>query len=102
MKPSQLVAMKDTHYADTNANTAYEFINNPYIPASKPEPKRQSFIINQRTLPKGVLLPKGADVNANIAEAKRHYGDLNWFYNQVKNHGPWDYKQQGAQYETLW
>lgn len=27
--------------------------------------------------------------------------DLGWFYNQVKNKGPWHYKQQGAQYQDF-
>lgn len=46
-------------------------------------------------------LPKGVDINQNITDAKAHYGDAFWFYDQVKNKGPWDYKQQGGQYETL-
>jgi hypothetical protein len=24
---------------------------------------------------------------------------LNWLYNQVRNKGPWDFKQQGSQYQ---
>ncbi|WNW11209.1 polymorphic toxin type 44 domain-containing protein [Pseudomonas sp. DTU_2021_1001937_2_SI_NGA_ILE_001] len=26
---------------------------------------------------------------------------LSWFYTQVRNRGPWDFKQQGAQYENF-
>lgn len=47
--------------------------------------------------------PPGVDVNENMEEAQRAaLGDppLNpkWFYDQVKNKGPWDYKQKGRQY----
>lgn len=38
--------------------------------------------------------PPGVSLEANIAEAQQHKGDLIWFYNQVKNGGPWDYKKQ--------
>jgi len=27
--------------------------------------------------------------------------DLHWFYNQVRNGGPWDFKQLGAQFEDF-
>ncbi len=38
--------------------------------------------------------PPGVDINANIAQALRHKGQDRWFYNQVTNYGPWDYKRQ--------
>ena len=39
--------------------------------------------------------PPDVDINRNIDEALRHrYNDI-WFYNKVRNKGPWDYKQQG-------
>ena len=37
--------------------------------------------------------PKDADVDKNIQTA--HNKPPPWFYNQVKNKGPWDYKQEG-------
>lgn len=47
--------------------------------------------------------PASASINANIAESQKHSfpADLGWFKTQVQNKGPWDYKQQGAQYEKL-
>lgn len=43
-----------------------------------------------------------------IAQSKAEYfsrgGDaflLSWFYSQVKNRGPWDFKQRGPQYENF-
>jgi hypothetical protein len=47
--------------------------------------------------------PPTASMDANIAEAQQHAfpQDLGWFYNQVKGHAVWDYKQQGAQYENF-
>jgi hypothetical protein len=57
------------------------------------------------------VAPPGVDVNKNISEAReqrRHAtntlnvsGEHRWFYNQVKNKGPWDYKQQGKQYQDF-
>jgi hypothetical protein len=29
------------------------------------------------------------------------FGPPTWFYNQVRNHGPWDYKQRGEQYQDF-
>jgi RHS repeat-associated protein len=54
------------------------------------------------TLPNGqqIQYPPGVDINGNIEEAKHHL-DPRWFYNQVKNNGPWDYKQQGSQYQEF-
>lgn len=54
------------------------------------------------TLPNGqqIPYPPGVDINKNIEEAKRHL-DPRWFYDQVKNKGPWDYKQQGRQYQDF-
>ena len=40
------------------------------------------------------MAPPGADVDANISVAGRRYNPV-WFYRQVRNRGPWDYKQQG-------
>jgi len=44
--------------------------------------------------------PGGVDVDANMAEAAKHWSPV-WFYNQVKNKGPWDYKQRGSQYQDF-
>jgi len=59
--------------------------------------------------------PSGADINKNIETAKKmglasflnplkpviDARALLWFRNQVKNNGPWDYKQQGRQYQDF-
>jgi hypothetical protein len=46
-------------------------------------------------------LPPGVDINANIEAARGQ--DVLWFQDQVRNDGPWDYKQQRTypgQYEA--
>jgi RHS repeat-associated protein len=45
-------------------------------------------------------LPPGHGYVSNCCEAKRHPFGLKWFYDQVRNGGPWDFKQQGKQYEV--
>ena len=47
--------------------------------------------------------PSRADVESNVADAGAHrlFGPIPWFYNQVRNHGPWDYKQDGEQYRDF-
>ena len=54
-----------------------------------------------KTRKTGMKIPKGVDVNKNMEEARKHRGNLSWFYNQVKNKGPWDYKQRGSEYEDF-
>jgi len=34
-------------------------------------------------------------------ESSNHLGNVRWFFNQVRNRGPWDYKQWGSQYEDF-
>jgi RHS repeat-associated protein len=40
--------------------------------------------------------PVGSSVDDNICESTNRGFSPNWFYNQVKNRGPWDYKQYGG------
>lgn len=44
--------------------------------------------------------PPGADINKNMEQAKKSWNPK-WFYNQVRNKGPWDYKQHGRKYEDF-
>ena len=44
--------------------------------------------------------PPGVSCADNIREAEQHYNPK-WFYDQVRNHGPWDYKQINSQYEAF-
>ncbi len=44
--------------------------------------------------------PPGTDINSNMQLADDKW-DPFWFYNQVRNKGPWDYKQQGGKYEDF-
>jgi hypothetical protein len=44
--------------------------------------------------------PPGADINRNIYKAG-WFLDPRWFYNQVRNKGPMDYKQQGPLYQDF-
>lgn len=52
-------------------------------------------------------IPNGVDIQANINEtinyANTHniIDSLNWFMQKVGNHGDWDYKQKGSQYEDF-
>lgn len=51
--------------------------------------------------------PAGSCVEMNIWAAKSQIGFINgpmdavWFYNMVRNGGPWDYKQKGRQYQDF-
>ncbi|MBX3691870.1 polymorphic toxin type 44 domain-containing protein [Dokdonella sp.] len=48
--------------------------------------------------------PPTASPTANIELASQHRDfplNLPWFKDQVDSHAPWDYKQQGAQYENF-
>ncbi|MCD9032614.1 hypothetical protein LDO32_12845 [Luteimonas sp. Y-2-2-4F] len=49
--------------------------------------------------------PKGVDMEANVQEAHDHSGwtpgNAQWFYDQIKAGGEWDYKTAGAQYEDF-
>jgi hypothetical protein len=44
--------------------------------------------------------PPGVSLRDNMRESAKHYNPL-WFRNQVKKGGPWDYKQQGNQFEPF-
>jgi hypothetical protein len=45
--------------------------------------------------------PNGSDINKNMQEAAANSYNYFWFYNQVRNKGPWDYKQLGVQYQDF-
>lgn len=50
------------------------------------------------------LAPLGVSVDANIQDAlsaKFGLQDSKWYYDQVRNGGPWDYKQLGPEYENF-
>lgn len=46
--------------------------------------------------------PEGVSVDANMKMVREKFGviaganDYYWFYEQVKNKGPWDFKQKGS------
>ena len=44
--------------------------------------------------------PPNANINSNMDEAAKRWNPL-WFRDQVRNKGPWDYKQQGPLYEDF-
>ena len=64
-------------------------------------PKKNPTIITPSG--KKIPYPPGVDIKENIriAEEKSIIWDAFWFKNQVRNHGPWDYKQRGKQYEDF-
>lgn len=51
--------------------------------------------------------PPGSCLSMNIWIAKHQVGfllgpsDIDWFYNMVRNGGPWDYKQAGSEYQDF-
>ncbi len=45
--------------------------------------------------------PPGVDIDANIDEALKNKGNNRWFYRQVDDNGPWDYKRQGDEFEDF-
>lgn len=51
--------------------------------------------------------PNGVSVDANMKIIKQKFGilagpiDYYWFYEQVRNKGPWDFKQQGGNFENF-
>ena len=49
--------------------------------------------------PKPPKTPKGVNIDDNIKEAEKHRSDWKWFKDQVKNKGPWDYKQKGPEFQ---
>ena len=46
------------------------------------------------------VAPIGADIDANILEAEGRWNPF-WFYDQVRSHGPWDYKRIDRIYEDF-
>jgi len=44
--------------------------------------------------------PSGVSCDVNIDQARDQYNPF-WFYGQVRNKGPWDYKQQGGQFQDF-
>lgn len=60
----------------------------------------QSWLLSTCNCSNVPLSPSGVSCTANIAQAQQSY-DPFWFYNQVNDYGPWDYKRQGAQYTNF-
>ena len=59
----------------------------------------QSLLLSFCNCPNVPPGPSGASCPANIGQAQQSYNPF-WFYNQVNDYGPWDYKRQGP-YEDL-
>lgn len=70
---------------------------------SHPEPRTSEIILvkDNKVVSSKIEggVPNGFDIFANIAQAKTM--SPTDFYNAVKNHGIWDYKQQGSQYQDF-
>ncbi|UKA23400.1 polymorphic toxin type 44 domain-containing protein [Photobacterium damselae subsp. damselae] len=51
--------------------------------------------------------PESVSVDANMKNIKQQFGilvgpvDYYWFYEQVRNKGPWDFKQQAGNFENF-
>ena len=45
--------------------------------------------------------PPDFDIDSNIQAACDNFRNMLWFRDQVRNRGPWDYKQRGRQYQNL-
>ena len=48
-----------------------------------------------------IAAPNSYSACENIRSAKNHRYQVFWFYNQVKNKAPWDYKQLNGDYADL-
>lgn len=46
-------------------------------------------------------IPRFVKIDKNIELAEAHRGNFLWFYNQVRNGGPWDYKQIDKDFEQF-
>lgn len=51
--------------------------------------------------PLGVSVTANAQAAANYAASHTPAESLRWFYNQVRDGGPWDYKQFSPNYENF-
>jgi hypothetical protein len=88
--------------------TAGFFMVHRHGPSADPDP-------TQEKCPTVPAYPSNADLDGNIELARKNgfaspWNPLKpaydasaavWFKNQVQNKGPWDYKQQGKQYENF-
>jgi hypothetical protein len=77
----------------------YDYVENS--PASSTDP-RGLCPCDEIAVP---VKPRNANLQDNIRAAENSKwlvwsaDRLNWFYEKVKNQGPWDYKQQGFEYQ---
>jgi len=81
---------KDPITFGAQGTNLYAYVSND--PINSIDPSGLCETSNCGPVPQG---PPGADIDANMLEAWKHgtQMDPKWFYNQVKNKGPWDYKQ---------
>ncbi len=70
---------------------AYGYVNGN--PMSRVDPSGNKPLIDYAGRPE---LPPGEDYVSNCCEARKHPWPIRgqWLYNQVRNGGPWDYKQR--------
>ncbi len=60
----------------------------------------QSLLLSTCNCPNVPSSPSGVSCPANIGQAQQRFNPF-WFYNQVDDRRPWDYKRQGIQYENF-
>ena len=59
------------------------------------------------SIPAEYNIPSNTSMENNILQAQQYAATHSitesyvWFFNQMRNGGPWDYKQQGGQYESF-
>lgn len=80
---------------DICININFGFGGDPTPPEPDPKPDPKPEPPNNQPPPS----PPGVNIFANMNEAKKH--GIYWFYTQVRNKGPWDYKQKGRQYQDF-
>ena len=64
-------------------------------------PKNKNGLSGKSPIELPLAVPPGVSINENIKQAEVanfHNKNSFWFYDQVRNKGPWDYKQKGNQY----
>jgi hypothetical protein len=82
-----------TSDGDNNSYVISDALPDPFVPGA------QYAQNTQEKLPSHI--PPGVDIEQNLKDAESHKFNFIWFYHQVRNKGPWDYKQLGEKYANF-
>jgi hypothetical protein len=79
---------------------AVGYRSGPAVQRSNPQALYVSGGLAAHTCPAVPPRPPDADLHRNMETASKSRNPL-WFYGQVRNSGPWDFKQSGPEYEAF-